>query len=173
MERRKYLGRAYKDYIKTFTSEIIRVNENDIKGYAALIWIQEVNRPFIIGETCLYNNGYNEINFLPDNEFWQLSAIYDENGGIIEWYFDITKKNTVDDKGNPYCDDLYLDDTLMPDGKIIILDEDELKDALDTDKITKNEFDMAYNVLNELKEKKILDATYMETFCSKLSLLFA
>lgn len=172
MERRKYLGRTNQKYIKTFISQTVRINENDLKGYAALIQIKEVHRPFIVGDTCLYNNGYSEINFLPDDEFWQLSALYDENGDIIEWYVDITKKNAVDDEGNPYCDDLYLDAALMPDGKLLILDEDEIKEALDNSKITKREFEMAYNVLNELKEKNILNVAYMETLCSKLSLLF-
>ena len=172
MEKRKYLGSANKNYIKSFSSEIIRVNEEDIKGYASFMKVGEVHRPFMVGETCLYDNGYSEIGFLPDDEYWNLWAMYDDHGDIIEWYFDITRKNAVDEDGKPYCDDLYLDAVLMPDGQILVLDEDELKDALDNLKITKNEFDMAYVVLNELKEKKILDVIYMENLCSRLLQLF-
>jgi len=173
LERRKYLGGVYKDYIKTFNSEMCRVDEQDVKGYVALLRIGEVNRPLIVGETCLYNNGYSELNFLPDDEHWQLSALYDDSGNIIEWYFDVTRKNAVDDEGNPYCDDLYLDAALMPDGKILIFDEDEIKNALDNGTITRHEFDMAYDVLNALKEKQVLDVTYMKKLCSRLILLFA
>lgn len=172
VERRKVLGRINKDYIKAFTSQILKVQEADMNGYAALIQIQEVHWPFIAGETCLYDNGHSEINFLPNGACWQLSALYDANGDIIEWYFDITKKNAVDEVGNPYCDDLYLDAALMPDGQILILDEDELKDALDSGQITQREFAMAYAVLDELKEKKILSVPYMEAFCARLRLLF-
>lgn len=173
MERRKYLGSANQDYIKTFKSEIIRVNEENIKGYASFIKIGEVHRPYMIGEFCLYDNGYSEICFLPDDENWCLWAIYNENDDITEWYFDITRKNSLDEEGKPYCDDLYLDAALLPDGKILILDEDEIKDALDNKKITQNEFDMAYDVLEKLKGNKILDVSYMKMLCSKLRLLFA
>ena len=50
MGRRKYLGQIYKDYIKTFTSKIIRVDEENLKGYASYLMINEVNRPLIVGE---------------------------------------------------------------------------------------------------------------------------
>ena len=172
MERRRYLGRSYKDYFKTFTAKIIRVDEEDIKGYAAYLQIDEVNRPFMAGETCLADNGYSEIEFLPDNENWRLSAMYDNHGNIIEWYFDITRENAVDEDGNPYCDDLYLDVALMPDGQILVFDEDELQNALDDGDITQQESDMAHRVLSELIEKKIIDLTYLKMLCSRLQSLF-
>ncbi|MCL2774397.1 MAG: DUF402 domain-containing protein [Oscillospiraceae bacterium] len=176
MERRKYLGRAYKDYYKTFASKIIRINEEDVKGYVSLVKIEEVNRPLIVGEKgseiCLNDNGYKEISFLPDNENWKICAMYDDKGIIIEWYFDITRKNSIDENGDPYCDDMYLDAVLMPDGRILILDEDELRDALDNGNITQDEFDMACRVLNELIERKIISIDYMENLCSRLLALF-
>ncbi|NLG51669.1 MAG: DUF402 domain-containing protein [Chloroflexi bacterium] len=173
MERRKYLGGVYKDYIKTFQSETCRVDDQDIKGYVSLVRVGEVNRPFVVGEIYLYNNGYSELNYLPDDEHWYLSAIYDDSGNIVEWYVDITRKNAVDEEGRPYCDDLYLDAALMPDGKIRVLDEDEIKDALDQGNITRQEFEMAYRVLNELRAKQILGVAYMERLCSRLLSLFA
>jgi predicted RNA-binding protein associated with RNAse of E/G family len=176
LERRKYLGRVYKDYYRTVTSKIIRVDEVDLVGYAAYLQIDEVNRPFMVGEMgaeiCLADNGYFEIAFLPDEENWQLSAVYDNHGDIIEWYVDITKKNAIDEEGDPYCDDLYLDAALMPDGQILIFDEDELQNALTHGNINQNEFDMAYRVLNKLFDNKILDLTYMKTLCSRLLSIF-
>lgn len=94
--------------------------------------------------------------------------MYDQNHRIIEWYIDVVRKNAVDEEGHPYSDDLYLDAALMPDGSILIFDEDELKDALDHGKITQADYDMAYGVLNELIEDNILDLIYMESLCSKL-----
>ena len=173
MEKRKYLGSVNKDYIKTFRSKVIRVDEEDIKGYASLVRIEEVYRPFMEGETCLYDAGYSELGFLPDDENWMLWAMYDDKGGIIEWYFDITRKNTVDEKGNPYCDDLYLDAALLPNGEVLILDEDEIADAHNDGIITQNEYDMAYSVLEKLTRDRIIDVVYMKTFCSRLQLLFS
>ncbi|MCL1820610.1 MAG: DUF402 domain-containing protein [Oscillospiraceae bacterium] len=176
MERRKYLGRYDKDFIKSIISRTVRIDGVGIAGYAALVQIQEVSRPYMVGEkgseVCIADNGYSELTFLPDNENWRLTAVYNNHNDIIEWYFDITRKNAVDEKGNPYCDDLYLDAALMPDGHILIFDEDELKNALNNGGINKQEFDMAYETLRKLIDKKIIDTAYMEMFCLKLWSLF-
>ena len=171
MERRKYVGKA-NEVCKTFTKKVIRLDEDNLNGYASLLKIEEVTRPFFVGEKgseiCIHDNGYSELCYLPDNENWQVYAIYDNDGCIIEWYFDITRKNAVDENGEPYCDDLYLDAALMPDGKILILDEDELCAARDNGSVSQAEFDMAYNVLNKLIEDKVISVDFMETLCSKL-----
>ena len=151
-ERRRYIGRTSKDLFKSYTSEIIRVDQSDLSGYAAHVKVIEVNRPFIVGEKgaelCIGDVGYSWIQFLPDNEKWGLCAIYDNHGDIVEWYFDIVRKNTVDEEGSPYCDDLYLDLAVMPDGRILIFDEDELID------------------------RKIASVNYLETLCSRLAFEF-
>lgn len=169
MERVRYMGRS--DYFKTFSCEIKRIDEHDLKGYVSFVKIEEVNQPLIIGETCLLDDGHSIINFLPDGKHWYLHAIYDKNGAIIEWYFDITKKNSIDQEGNPYCDDLYLDVALLPNGQIIILDEDELESALNDGEITQNEFDLAYDTLKVL-EGEFLDVSFMESLCTRFQSLF-
>jgi predicted RNA-binding protein associated with RNAse of E/G family len=172
LERRKYLGQYDKDFIKSIRSKIVRTNEVGLTGYVALIQIDEVHYPGIVGdkgsEVCIADNGYSELSFLPDNENWYLTAIYDNNNDIIEWYFDITRRNSIDENGNPYCDDLYLDCALLPDGQILTFDEDQIKDALINNQITQKDFDMAYDVLNELKDQGILEVSYMENFCTKI-----
>jgi predicted RNA-binding protein associated with RNAse of E/G family len=172
MERRKYLGKPHEDYIKSSCSKIIKIDDESIKGYFSYLKIIEVNRPFIVGlkdnEICLYDKGYSEINYLPDNENWQLYGIYDNHGKIIEWYFDVTKKNTVDNEGNPYCDDLFLDIVLLPNGQIIILDEDELQNAYDEGIITYNEYNLAYKVKNKLINDGIVNVNYLEKLCNRL-----
>jgi predicted RNA-binding protein associated with RNAse of E/G family len=172
IERRKYLGQPYKDYIKSFDTKIIRIENNEFKGYLSYLKIHEVHRTFDVllddKKICLYNNGYSELNYLPDNRNWQLYAIYDNNFNIIEWYIDITRKNSIDENGNPYCDDLYLDIVLMPDGKILFLDEDELLDAYNNKTINQTDLDLAYKTKNELINSKIVSIEYMEILCKKL-----
>jgi len=172
VERRKYIGRVKEDYVKSFSSRVVRVDENGMAGYVSLTEIREVHRPFIVGNLCLYDNGYSELCYIPDGENWALFAIYDSNGEIVEWYIDITRKNAADDEGNPYCDDLYLDVALLPDGSVLVLDEDELKSALDRGDISRQDYDMAYAVLNDIKSRKILDTAYMESLCTRLLSLF-
>ena len=64
------------------------------------------------------------------------------------------------ENGLPYEDDLYLDVVETPKGEIILLDEDELKEALDRRELTKEEYENAYkeaeklmNILEKKKEK--------------------
>ena len=172
MAKRKYLGHVNPKYVKSYSSRIIRVDEENIKGYASFLKIEEVHSPLMAGKIYLYDDGYSELSFLPDNENWMLWAIYNNRGEIVEWYADITKENAVDEEGSPYCDDLYLDAALMPDGEIIVLDEDELKDAHDSGEVTRGEFNMAHEVLRELREQEILSVEYMEQLCSRLLKLF-
>ena len=172
MERRKYLGRA-NGCIKSFKSKVMRVDEEGIQGCAAMMRVEEVHKPLIFGDTCLYDHGYSELFYLPDGEHWHLSVIYDEKRDIVEWYFDITRKNALDEAGKPYCDDLYLDATLMPDGRVLVFDEDELREALERGEVTREEYDMAYETLDALKAKGIFDVAYMETLCARLGELFA
>ena len=176
MERRKYLGEYNKGFIKSIISKTLRTTDIDIAGYVSLLKIQEVHYPYLVGEkgaeVCIADSGYSELTFLPDNENWRMTAIYDDNNVIVEWYFDITRKNAVDENGKPYCDDLYLDAALMPDGRILIFDEDELESALVKGYVSQADFDMAYAVLKKLIDDKIISVEYLDKLCTKLQKLF-
>jgi len=176
MEHRRYLGQVNPAFIQAHTAKVIRVDEKGLAGYAAQVTIEKAHRPFIVGEksaeVCLRDTGYSEINFLPDNENWCLSAMYDDKGRIIEWYVDITRKNAVDEDGQPYGDDMYLDAAVMPDGRVLVFDEDELLAARENHSITSGEYDMAYRVLHTLQDKQMLTISFMADLCAKLSLLF-
>jgi uncharacterized protein len=47
-------------------------------------------------------------------------------------------------------DDLYLDVVVLSDGAIMVLDEDELQEALETKDITQEDYEMAYSIANDL-----------------------
>lgn len=105
----------------------------------------------------IIDNNYRLLGFYDYSSKVKLSAFYDKNSNIIEWYFDIAKE-LGKENGVPYEDDLYLDIVVRPDGKIILLDENEIEDALKRFVITKTEYEMAYEEANKLimllKEKK-------------------
>ena len=176
MSRRKYIGKPHSKFIKKSISQIMRIDNSEYTGYVSLLNILEINQPLLIKllekEFYLYGNGYFELCYLPDNENWQVYGIYDNYGKIIEWYFDITRKNTIDEYHGPYCEDLYLDIVLMPDGKSIILDEDELLTAYKNGNITKEEYDMAYIVKDNLIKNGIVDIKYLERMFNKFIELF-
>lgn len=89
------------------------------------------------------------LEFFDYNSNIKLTAFYDDNCEIIEWYFDIAKKIGKENE-IPYHEDLYLDVVVKPNGKIILLDEQELKEALKNLEITEQEYKMSYQEANNL-----------------------
>ncbi len=129
------------------------IEENDFKGDMYLENYIKVRKPYMLKNgLCIRNNGYKWLQFYDYTSKVALTAIYDENNEIVEWYFDIAreigKENEI-----PYEDDMYLDVVLQKDGKIILLDEDELKAAYERLEISKQEFDETYQIANNLMEK--------------------
>lgn len=130
-------------------------NNEDFKGYVCLLTAVKVKEKLFITkdekEYVLIDDGYLWLQFYPDNcKNVALSVAITNDGEIREWYFDIAKNTSLTDKGVPYIDDLYLDVVLTPDGKIELLDEDELQDALDKKDITKDDFDLSYKYANSV-----------------------
>ena len=78
--------------------------------------------------------------------------MFDDNNNLIEWYFDMIKTNGVEN-GVPYIYDLYLDLVIKSNGKEVVLDEDELKEALNNRDISKNDFNMAYKTMKKIQDK--------------------
>ena len=92
----------------------------------------------------------------PDNSNYALTIMFDDNENLIEWYFDIAKKVGIEN-GVPYEDDLYLDMVITPQGSKLILDEDELQEALNRGEITKEDATLAYKTLEGLDKKYVQD----------------
>lgn len=148
--------------------KIKEINDEKFKGDICLNYFKKTSRPSIILETgvCFLDNEYKWLEFYNYNSKVMMTAMYNEKNEIIEWYFDITRK-IGKENGKPYQDDLYLDVVLRPNGEILLLDEDELKDAFDRKEMTKEEFDDAYKISNDLikkikgKEKELKEFTDM------------
>lgn len=62
-------------------------------------------------------------------------------------------KSSGTENGIPYIDDLYLDYIIKADGKEVILDQNELEEALNSNDITKEDFDMAYKTMEYIRQK--------------------
>ena len=126
-------------------------NNSDFKGDIALINFNKMYKPYMIEGTnlCMANDNYKWLEFYDYNKKYRLTAMYNEKNEIFEWYFDIAreigKENEI-----PYEDDLYLDVVVTPTGKIILLDEDELKDAYERLEVNQVDYDMAYTEAKNL-----------------------
>ena len=130
-----------------------RIVEDYFKGYICKVNVDKVIKPIIAktdkAEIVLLDDNYEWYMLYPDGEKYVVTIMYDDKNNLIEWYFDIAKELGIKN-GIPYEDDLYLDLVIKPDGTYEVLDESELKDALDKDLITKDDYDKAFLTVNKL-----------------------
>ena len=132
-------------------------------GVISLIEIQKVTNPLTVhyesGDVLIADNGYSWVQLaLKDQSFW-VTAMYDETGKFLEIYFDITGGNKFDDVENPTFQDMYLDIVLLRDGRMHVLDREELDEAWMNQEITGEQYqkaiadcDYLYGFLQENKE---------------------
>lgn len=149
---RKKFANSFNKFGNVLEAEEImkNIDEKDFKGDIYLNIIKKVSTPFLLENgLCIQDNNYKWLEFYDYSSKVRLSAVYNEKNEIVEWYFDIAR-SIGKEKGIPYEDDLYLDVVLGPTGKIILLDEDELEEALQRNEITKKEYDEAYKIAKEL-----------------------
>jgi len=175
--KKKYIDRNVVTCTPSVCETTVKRIDEDICGYVSHINIVEVKEKGCINsidgsKLCIADTGYERLLFLPDGQNWCLTAMYARKKEIIEWYFDITKNNYIDENGIPWYDDLYLDIIIFPDGKILLIDEDELQSALDSGDITQIEYDLAYKAYYELLEKVMLTREYLEQLCNRLFLMY-
>jgi predicted RNA-binding protein associated with RNAse of E/G family len=172
--KRKYINGMHWDFLDSYSSKYIHIDDM-FSGYISLIKVikarQKVTVDYEKSETILLDDGYKCLMFLPDNEHWCVSAVYNASNEIIEWYFDMTKQNSIDEKGNPFYDDLYLDIAVSPDFKAVILDEDELKEALELKEITKSDYDMAHLTCKKIIKEIISNKDFLISFFDEYLIL--
>lgn len=170
--RKKDIDGNYVKRSKANYQSVRKKVEGQYQGYSSLITFLDGNKKDIVKadgkEYCLAADGYKWLNYILDNENWCLTAMYNNQGEIVEWYFDITKSNFIDENGNPCIDDLYLDIVLFPSGETLILDEDELLDALNNGEITKLEYDFAYQILNKIIKSELVDVAFISSLSQLL-----
>jgi predicted RNA-binding protein associated with RNAse of E/G family len=130
------------------------VENSDFTGYVTALYLDKVREPLIVEaagrQLRLVDNGYIWLQHLPNNENYALTTMYDSQGNVVQWYFDITKQNSVNAEGIPYFDDLYLDVVVLPSSEVIILDEDELQGAVNVGDITKDDYSLAYKTAKQI-----------------------
>ncbi len=156
--KRRFANWTNKEEIEKMQEKIVRFQNLDFSGEVFFRHFVKVKKKKILpNQICLIDNNYKWLQFYDKNSKVCLTTIYDEKNRIVEWYFDIAKK-IGKENGMLYEDDLYLDVVVQPNGETILLDEDDLQEALEKQEISKEEFEQAYEIakdlLNKLKGKK-------------------
>ena len=141
VEKKKYINKYF--------------NNEEFQGNISLLTVVKVNEKITKirdgKEVVVIDDNFKRLEIYPENnKNIALCASLNNKDEIINWFFDIAANSSLSESGVPYIDDLYLDIILYPSGKIKIEDEDELKEALNKKDITKEQFDLAYKVANNL-----------------------
>lgn len=127
---------------------------NGIPAKVSLSVLREVSAPLTIhydfGNARIADTDYAWLQIALKEQYFWLTAMYSSDGQLIQLYFDITAGNQFDDPENPWFRDMYLDIVVTNTGRIHVLDQDELDDALNDGAITKEEYDHAEMVCRKL-----------------------
>ena len=151
--KKRFADKYVKKRVNKSEQKILAVNDNIFKGDIYFYnFIDVKEKMYVPNGNCMLDNNYKWLEFYNYNSKVKLTAFYNEKNEILEWYFDIARE-IGKENGIPYEDDLYLDVVVTPKGEIMLLDEDELKDALDRMEITEKDFEDANREARELISK--------------------
>ncbi|WP_235863434.1 DUF402 domain-containing protein [Ureibacillus sinduriensis] len=123
--------------------------------------IEKVLKPLFVKngvkEVCIINDGYSWLQHFPIGEKYSLTTMFDAEGAIVQSYIDICFEVGIEEN-IPWMDDLYLDIAVFPTGEVILMDADELDEALTHGVINKSMHDLAWNeariIMNLIQQDK-------------------
>lgn len=166
----KYMSRSSWTRIIEREYSIIDVEKNNLKGKIGLLHMKNVREPLtkVYGnnQITIVDNGYYWLQIGLENKNYWITAMYDNNEKLIQYYIDITKENHVNND-NPCFDDLFIDVVILSNTENFQLDLDELKQAFDEKVITKEEYDLAINQANYILNLILNNREEFDSFCYK------
>ena len=143
-----------KTYLKGVNEYELKIYFNLEDCYISVKKILDITEPFILSSgLCVIDKNYYIMEVIPKNENYSMRVFFNNKKERLEYYFDVSLENGLDEESKiPYYDDLYLDVTKTRDN-VEVLDEDELKEALDNNKISMVDFGLANKVKDTLLEQ--------------------
>ncbi|MBO0796621.1 MAG: DUF402 domain-containing protein [Ktedonobacteraceae bacterium] len=131
-----------------------KIASSDFTGYATLFCIDEVREPLykdFSGQiVCLADNGYKWLQYFPNDSHHALTAVLDTQENLARLYIDICKRWYLDEQGELFYDDLYLDIDVSPAGEVTLLDVDELEEALRKGDVSSLDYELAWREADRL-----------------------
>lgn len=123
-------------------------------GYISLIHIHELRKPLCIeiGERhyCIADEGYVWLEQFPLNKRHSVITMFDSRLQVVQWYIDVCRNIGLDERGIPCFDDLFLDVTVLPSGEVILLDAEELDEALKERVIDRETYELSWQEANRI-----------------------
>jgi predicted RNA-binding protein associated with RNAse of E/G family len=113
------------------------------------------------------DDGFAWLHVLPEGKNWCLTAMFNDRGEPVQYYFDITSENTLDGENSRFID-LYLDIVCLPDGKTEIIDQLDLDEALANAVIVQEQYDLAQRTAEVLQPQITARFAELTAFCIAL-----
>ncbi|WEK55805.1 MAG: DUF402 domain-containing protein [Candidatus Cohnella colombiensis] len=155
--KRKFSDRANWRRILKRSYACIPMDEPYFRGFVTLYRIHELKDPlwkeYNGRKMCLADRGYLWLQHFPKGEHYVVTTMFDDKGQVVQWYIDICKTQGLTEQQVPWFDDLYLDIVVLPTGEKMLLDEDELEEALDEGHITQRDSVMAQKTAANLLDQ--------------------
>lgn len=170
--KRKELGRYHWQNVLERQDLHCLWKENGQQGEAALIHIIKAAKrglgQFRGEAVVIYEDDSYWLQIAMADCHWWLTVMVDGNGQITQYYFDITLENHLLGNRDSWFLDLYLDVVLMPDGRLDLLDVDELDEALRQGDITAEQHTLAHQWAQELMNDLPQKLPKLKEFCEKM-----
>lgn len=167
----KTLSRSEWQRILEREQAFLPLESGNIKGYAGLLVMKRVAAPLavpVLGESLtIADDGFSWLQIAPAEENWWLTVMYNRDGEAVQYYFDVSLKNEIDGE-NSWFTDLYLDVVLLPDGRLALLDEDELDAALAEGTIASSEHALAVRTAEMLMDSVARNCERLRVFCETI-----
>lgn len=152
--KRKFSDRANWRRILKSNYACIPLDNRHFRGYVTMYHILDLREPlwkeYSGRKMCLADKGYMWMQHYPRGEHFVVTTMFDAQGRVVQWYIDICKTIGLTDQQVPWFDDLYLDIVKLPTGEVLLLDEDELEEALASGMITQKDSDLAKRTAHRL-----------------------
>lgn len=148
------------------------IEEENLRGVASILFIKKVEKPSIkeyrnSKKIKIADEGFYWLQIAIENKNYWITAMYDEKKKLIQYYIDVTEKNVISTKEDSYFYDLFLDIVILNTGEVILLDEDELEQALKENVISKEQYEFAYKEAQNIIKFVSKEKEKLEYFCNK------
>ena len=106
--RRKLISKTYLKDVNKYKLDIY-FDKDDY--YISVKKIINIEVPFVLPNgLCLIDNGYYIVEVIPKEENYAMRVYFNEKKERLEYYFDISLKNGLDEDSKiPYYEDLFID----------------------------------------------------------------
>lgn len=166
--RTKYIDkRGWRRVKRSSYSEKI-ITHKETQCLIGLLSIHQVTEPLTVTiverEICVVNTGFKWLTIMPKDTKYSITIMYDQNWCALQYYIDINFKHVLE-PGHARRKDLYLDVLVLPDGAYELVDKDDLNHALSKGKVTREQYDFAFKVADEVMAMIEKDFHKFTLFC--------